>query len=236
MSQVEGTKGFVVALYPEDLKALNEVVKRGRKAEDEWRSAARERAGVEYLRGRAASDARRRIRVQFAELRERGRLAGTRDLVMTRAVRAELKSRKLNQDWDEPPPGETNAPGRRVGAVPDHYGHAAADDDEEPGFGAKMAVKLPTALGEQLVRAAYWTSAPHVEALRRWYDRWGDGPDVILRESARANGGMVSDLAAIVAMMAPRPHAAALVERAELRSKIITTGDLMRAAVARATR
>lgn len=240
MSQVKGVKPFVVAVPTEDLEALNKVVAAAAAAERAWLQEARERAGVDLVRGVALSEARREIRVERQRLRARGVLCGTKDLVMTRAVREELKARRMLRDWDEPPPGETNAPGRRwgvsagplalLGFGPDTEDQ---DDEERP---PRLAVRLPADLGETLVRAAYWTSAPAVADLQRWDAHWGDGPEVQLRQEMRRHGGRVTELGALLAMMAPRPSAAALAERARLREQIVTTGDLMRAALARAIR
>lgn len=241
MPQVKGVKPFVVAVHSrEDLEALASVVEVAAAAEAEWLAEARKSAGVDLLRGAALSEARRAIRVERERLRERGELSGTRDLVMAGAVRAELKARKLLRDWPEPPPGELSAPGPRWGGggrvmpaawMPgDGMGDAGEEEERRP----RLAVRLPADLGETLVRAAYWTSAPAVEELKAWDVRWGDGPTVRLREAMRRNGGGVTDLDVMFAMLAPLPEAAALVERERLRGQVITSGDLMRAALGRA--
>jgi hypothetical protein len=59
---------------------------------------------------------------------------------------------------------------------------------------------------------------------------------VVLKEAARANGGHIPSLAALAAALADRPTADAILERARLRAQITTSGDLMRAAVQRASR
>ena len=154
--------------------------------------------------------------------------------------RAELRSRKMLTTWPDPPPGEISAPGRRWGISPDPWALVAAEESDEEGDEKqrkpRLSFKLPAALGETLVRAAYWTSAPYVEQLQAWDKRWGDGPTVILREAMRRNGGRVTDLDVMVAMLAPRPEAAALEERGRLRAQIVTTGTLARDALARAIR
>ncbi|MFD6751493.1 hypothetical protein [Streptomyces anthocyanicus] len=214
------------------------MVEDGARAEWEWLSAARKEEGIAWLRGAALSDTRRGIRVEPERLRARGELCGTQELVVSCAVREELTARKMVREWPDPPAGELSAPGRRWGVSPDPWDAPAAGGDdakdgEERETPPRLAVRLPVELGETLVRAAYRTSAPAVEALRDWDTRWGDGPAVILREAMRRNGG-VSDLDVLVAMLAPRPEAAAIEERARLRGEIVTTGDLMRAALARA--
>lgn len=222
---------FVVAVEPEDLQALDKVVMEGRKAELEWLEKARADEGVEFLRGKALSEARSRIRVHFQQLRAKGKLAGTRDLVLTRDVRAELQRRKMHGEYEPVPVEDTRAPGRRVGTGPRHYNRSG---DEETKLKARMPVRLPASLGEQLVRACYWTSAPAVKALWEWQERWGDGPEVIMREAQRRGAGTVLHL--WCAAMSPRPDADSILEKAQLQAQIVTTGDVFRAAVQRAIR
>lgn len=112
---------------------------------------------------------------------------------------------------------------------PRHYNRLG---DEETTFTARMAVRLPSALGEQLVRATYWTSAPAVEALRAWQDLWGDGPEVIMRGAERPGGATLLDL--ICAGFVKRPDADSILKKAELQQQIVATGDIVRAAVKRA--
>jgi hypothetical protein len=220
---------FVVAVEPDDLAALDELVADGRAAEQEWLEQARKQAGLRTLRGSALSQARARIRTEFAALRERGKLAGTRDLVVSREVRGELKRRKMFGEYEPIPVGDAGAPGRRVGTGPRHYRRFG---DEATAFDARMAVRLPASLGEQLVRATYWTSAPAVEALRAWQDLWGDGPEVIMREAQRRGGATLLDL--ICAGLAKQPSADDVLKKAELQQQVVTTGDIFRSAVKRA--
>ncbi|MET9484762.1 hypothetical protein [Streptomyces sp. NPDC006638] len=220
---------FVVAVEPDDLQALNEVVKRGLKAEREWLASARKLHGTSTLRGKALSEARKQIRKEFQRLRNRGRLAGTRDLVVAREVRAELKARKLTGPYDPVPTEEATKPGRRVGASP-----RSGSASEPTTLTARMAVRLPGDLADQLTRSCYWTSAPAVTALWEWQERWGDGPEVILREAHRS--GALTILTLWAAATAPRPDADAIMKKADLQAQIITTGDIIRAAVQRAIR
>ncbi|MBP5942576.1 hypothetical protein [Streptomyces acidiscabies] len=220
---------FVVALEPDDLTALNKVVEKGRDAELAWLDSIRELHGIRFLRGKALSRARAEIRTEFRRLRELGRLAGTRDLVVTRQVRAELKHRGMDQDYDPVPAEDLGVPGRRVGAGPRHYGRSGDDKTQLTG---RMYVKLPGALGDQLTRGCYWTSAPAVTALWEWQTLWGDGPEVIFREAERR--GAVTILDMWCAAMASRPTADAILQKAQLQEQIVTTGDIIRAAVKRA--
>ncbi|MFF9733713.1 hypothetical protein ACF1GX_30340 [Streptomyces albidoflavus] len=222
---------FVVALEPDDLSALTEVVKAGRKAELEWLDSAREAHGTRFMRGKALSQARAEIRVEFRRLRERGKLAGTRDLVLAREVRAELKRREMDQEYDPIPAEAIGAPGRRVGTGPRHYQRLG---DEKTSLTGRMYVKLPGALGEQLVRSCHWTSAPAVTALWEWQTLWGDGPEVLFREAERRGAVTILDLWSIAT--APRPTADAILRKAQLQDEVVTTGDIIRAAVKRAIR
>ncbi len=221
---------FVVAIEPDDLSALDEVVRAGRKAELEWLNEARERHGTQFLRGKALSRARGAIRLEFRRLREQGKLAGTRDLVVARELRAELKHRQMDGPYEPVPAESTGMPGRRVGTGPHHYQRSGSEPTK---LTARMAVRLPAALGDQLVRACHWTSAPAVQALWQWQTIWGDGPEVILREAERRGAITILDL--WCAMTASRPDADSIMEKAKLQAQIVTTGDVLRAAVKRAT-
>ncbi len=221
---------FVVAVEPDDLDALNEVVRAGREAELEWLAEARKAEGVQFLRGKALSEARQEIRTEFRRLRELGKLAGTRDLVLAREVRAELKGRQMDGEYDMVPAEDLSAPGRRVGTGPQHYRRSGSEPTKLTG---RMAVRLPGALGDQLVRACHWTSAPAVAALWEWQTRWGDGPEVILREAEHR--GAVTLIDVWCAMTAPRPDADSIMEKARLQAEVVTTGDIIRAAIKRAT-
>lgn len=222
---------FVVAVEPESLQALDEVVKAGREKELEWLKQAREDEGVRFLRGKPLSQARARVRADFRKERERGRLAGTRDLVVARAVRAELKRRGMDGEYEPVPDDAVAMPGRRVGTGPRHYRRTG---DDETTLTARMPVRLPAALGEQLVRACHWISAPAVTALWEWQQRWGDGPEVILREAQRR--GAVTVLDVIFAGLSSRPDADSLLKKAQLQDQVITTGDIFRSSIERATR
>ncbi|MER6201717.1 hypothetical protein ABT234_30650 [Streptomyces sp. NPDC001586] len=222
---------FVVAVEPEDLQLLNKVVKAGRDAEVEWLAQAREARGIRFLRGKALSQARSEIRQEFNRLRERGTLAGTRDLVVARHVQAELKHRGMTGPFETVPAEESGMPGRRVGTGPRHYDHGPEDSK----FSGRMPVRLPAALGDRLVRACHWTSAPAVEALWEWQTRWGDGPEVKMREAQRSGAPAVLGLCA--AFSGPRPDADnSILQKAQLQQQVVTTGDVIRASVKRALR
>ncbi|MFJ5939370.1 hypothetical protein [Streptomyces sp. NPDC093071] len=223
------SRSFVVAVNPADLVTLEAAVTAGREAEEAWLKGAREREGIPGLRGRRLSRARERVRTERARLRESGKLAGTVDLVVTRAVRAELRSRGMDRDWDPLPVHAASAPGRPVGAGNNREG---TDGEGRTLLTARVTVKLPDDLAERLVRGCYWTSAPAVKALWEWAERWGDGPIGKLKDAARS--GAPAGLAMMAAAFAERAPADALRERDRLRAEIVTTGDVLRAAVRRA--
>lgn len=225
-------KQFVVAVEPEKLAQLDIVVERHREAEAEWLKQIRKTVGLRGLRGPEASVARQYIRLRRAEMRDQGELRGTRDLVVAHEVRGVLKARRMNQNWNPVPPRDSGAVGRPFGASADRYPRT---DDDQPALTARMPVRLPAELGEQVVRGCYWTSAPAVEALKAWQKRWGDGPVVILREAQRQQAeGLGAALAVILAGMAPRATRDALEERAALQAQVVTSGDLIREALDRA--
>ncbi|MFI0901823.1 hypothetical protein [Streptomyces sp. NPDC020983] len=223
------SRQFVVALEPEDFEALEKVATLARSVERAWLKEARDKEGISFLRGKAASQARARVRARLAGMRQAGKLAGTRDLVLARAIRAELKARKMLGEYPPVPTEHVGAPGRPVGAGPQHYGRGEEDPTT---LTARLAVRLPDDLGEQLVRAVHWKNASVVEALWEWQERWGDGPEVVMREASR-NGMGGSLLAFLVASMASRPDPDSILQRAELQAQIITTGDIIRSAVHR---
>ncbi|WP_344458381.1 hypothetical protein, partial [Actinomadura kijaniata] len=101
------------------------------------------------------------------------------------------------------------------------------------GYTHRLTVNLPHSLGDTVRRAAYWTSKDAVEALQDWADRWGDGIDVALREAER--NGIPAELALLAAAGRPSAPKSALEIRDRLRQQILTTGDVLRAAIDRAS-
>jgi hypothetical protein len=210
---------FVVAIEDGDLEALSRRVAEERGRERAWWREERERAltGAQTLGERAAALAG--VRAERARLRASGRLLGSRDALLAHAVRRVLDARGWACDWPEVPEGAASTPGRRWGVTP----------RDGRGGGARLAVRLPDALGEQVRRVAYWTSAGAVEALIAWQDRYGPGAGAALGEAAagRAGAGVLLLSAAL-----RRPSAEAMAARREARRKIVTVGDILRAAAA----
>lgn len=104
-----------------------------------------------------------RARAHLADLRERGELLDTIDVLMRHAVQAELDRRGWLRRW---PPVPAQAPqGRWPGSI-------------AAGWPLALSASVPVRLAEQ-VRAGCWhTSKDAIEALRRWRDRH---PGVITR-------------------------------------------------------
>lgn len=217
---------FHVAVTEEALKALNAHRDAERKREDEWIAARRRELIEPGMSRRAAAAIRRDIRAQVTRMRRSGEFGGTRDDIVTRAVRQELRARGLDRKWPKPPEGAVDTPGRPWGTPP-------STPMGEGGYTERVSVNLPYNLGDTLRRAAYWTSKDAVEALQEWADRWGDGVDVALREAAR--GGIPAELALMTAAGRPSAPQSALEIRDRLRAQILTTGDLIRASIERAT-
>ncbi|MGC9478790.1 hypothetical protein ACP4I1_32205 [Streptomyces sp. WG4] len=216
---------FHVAVTEDALKALNARRKDERDREEEWIAARRKELILPGMSRRAAAAVRRDIRAQVARMRRTGEFGGTRDDIVTRAVREELRARGLDRRWPKPPEGEIEAPGRPWGTPPS----APMGDG---GYTHRVSVNLPYSLGDTVRRAAYWTSKEAVEALQDWADRWGDGVDVALREAER--DGIPAELALMSAAGRPSAPQSALEIRDRLRAKVLTTGDLIRAGIDRA--
>ncbi|MFF8293636.1 hypothetical protein ACF068_31130 [Streptomyces sp. NPDC016309] len=217
---------FHVAVTEEALKALNAHRKAERDREERWVAARRQELIVPGMSRREVTAVRRDIRARVARMRRSGEFGGTRDDIVTRAVRQELRTRGLDRKWPKPPEGAVDAPGRPWGTPP-------STPMGEGGYTKRVSVSLPYDLGDTVRRAAYWTSKAAVEALQEWADRWGDGVDVAPREAERDH--IPAELALKTAAGRPSAPQSALEIRDHLRAQILTTGDLLRAAIDRAT-
>ncbi len=223
------TVQFVVALREVDLGQLNHISSAFAAEEKEWLELRRR--AHKGLRAGELARARAKLRAELAQERAAGRLLGSRDRLRAQARGAELESRRGPGKHPAPATG-ASGPGRPWGADPDRY-LMEHGEGEEAGFKGRLATRLPAALGEQLRRACYWNNKEAVEQLQAWADRFGDGPEVILREAERANDGGIPGTALLAAALSKRPDAAAFQERRRLRDQIVTTGDVLRSAVTR---
>ncbi|WP_042404414.1 hypothetical protein [Streptacidiphilus carbonis] len=217
---------FHVAVTEEALTALNAYRRAEQVRETEWVTERRRELLVPGMPRRAAAAVRRNVRAEVARKRHTGEFAGTRDDIVARAVLEELRARSLDRKWPNPPAGALEGPGRPWGTPP-------STPMGEGGYTHRVTVNLPHTLGDTVRRAVYWTSQAAVEALQEWADRWGDGADVALLEADR--NGIPAELALLTAAGRPSAPQTALEIRDHLRAQILTTGDLIRASIERAT-
>lgn len=219
------TVQYTVAVVEERLRLLDLVAEMAAGEERAW--LAKQREEHRGLRGGKLAQARKATRELLVERREGGELAGSRDWLLVPGVIAELTARGWDKEWPPIPPGALGA-GRRWGTDPGRY--SAHHDEGETRFLGRLGVRLPHELGEGLQRACYWHNAEIEKQLQEWADRWGDGPAVIMQESVREHGG-VTVLAEMAAAFKQTPPAEELDQRRELRAKVVTTGDILRAAL-----
>ncbi|MFJ3221317.1 hypothetical protein ACIPLC_36040 [Kitasatospora sp. NPDC086801] len=220
------TVQYTVAVAEERLMLLDRVAKMAARQERDW--LAEQRREHLGLRASKLAAARRATRELLASKRESGELAGSRDWLLVPGVRAQLAARGWDQRKFKPIPAGALAAGRRWGTDPGRY--SGQHDEGETKFLARLGLRLPHDLGERLARAVYWHNAKIEAQLQQWADRWGDGPEVILQQSVREHGG-VTMLAALGAAFAPTPSEGELAARTKLRKEVVTTGDLIRAAL-----
>ncbi|MFI8365234.1 hypothetical protein ACIGD1_34420 [Streptomyces sp. NPDC085612] len=218
---------FHVAVEEQSLARLNSYAKAERDREGAWIAERRRELIEPGMPRRAAAAVRRDIRAQVARMRRSGEFGGTRDDIVTRAVREELQARGLDREWPAPPEGELETPGRPWGTPPSQPMGGG-------GYTHRLSLNLPHTLGDTVRRASYWTSKDAVEALQDWADRWGNGTEVALREAEL--DGVPAELALLVAAGRPSAPKSALEVRDRLRQRVLTTGDLLRASVDRAGR
>jgi len=137
-----------------------------------------------------------------------GRLRGTASAVVVPALREELAERGwLAVKWRRVPAGYRSRKARPWGI-------------SAQGWEKRVPLKLPDELGEVVARGSYWTSAPHVAALQRWYKRHGGQHSGTRREGRVWRGAGPSD--------------ADLKKRDDLQAAIVTTHMVLRAAMCRA--
>ncbi|MET9206756.1 hypothetical protein ABZW38_16600 [Streptomyces bacillaris] len=216
---------FHVALTEAAHKGVIKHAKDERDREEAWIRERRQELLAPGLSRREAAAVRRSIRAEVARKRRSGEFGGNRDEIIARAVREELIARGLDRKWRKPPEGEVDAPGRRWGTPPSQPMGAG-------GYTERLSINLPYTLGETVRRAAYWTSKEAVEGLQDWADRWGNDPETALREAERT--GVPPELALAAAAGRPSAPQSALEIRDRLRAQVLTTGDLLRAAIDRA--
>ena len=177
-------------------------------AERSWLTEQREALAAQATRESWStgqlSQARRVLAVEHAQRREAGELRGTRGLVVLPALRAQFAERR----WA----------GRRFRPVPaaGRLGRPWGATDRT--YPARLVLQLPDADAELLVRGCYWTSLPHVRGLQAFYDQHGDHWRGELHEGRLGRRATPGD-----------EH---LQTRARLVARIVTTGQVLRKALA----
>lgn len=146
---------------------------------------------------------RARFKREYAAAVEAGRLISTRDTLIVPAVVAELDERGWRGPYD-PLPVSARGPGRR-------WGSTSVGGDRRH----LISIRLPADLHARLERACYWENLDLVNQLERFYDNFGDSPNL-----PEARPG-------------EEPNALAIRYRDQLRADIVTTGDVLRAAIDR---
>jgi hypothetical protein len=151
---------------------------------------------------------RRQVRAELAAGREAGELLGSREALIAHHLRAELAAR----GWDKRRWAPLPAGARRSGRV---------RGTRHEGLWARVTVTLPDALGELLVRSTWHVSAKAVAAL----EALDADPDIELPSTgalvrAALRGGPIGNV----------PMRQAVADR------VVTTGDVLREAFARAAR
>ncbi|WP_412741208.1 hypothetical protein [Krasilnikovia sp. MM14-A1259] len=151
--------------------------------------------------------ARRTLAGEHARLREAGVLRGARGAWVLPALSEMLFERGwLDRRWRPLPPGARR--GRPWGAG-------------DAGYEGLVVLQLPDDVAELLVRACWWSSAPAVRALQKWYDAHGDHWRGDLHGGRRG----WSEL---------RPTIEELDKRDRWAAQITTTGQVLRSAMFRA--
>lgn len=193
-----------------ELAAAFIVVARAAEVEEKaWLSVRRERLDEE-ARALVWSAARLRqardeLTAERLRLREAGVLRGTHGLVVLPALRALLEARGWwGRRWRPVPPG--GRLGRSWGAG-------------DQSFKAVVAVDLPVDVGQTVTRGCWWTSRPHVERLKAFHTVHGNS------WRGQLHGGGLG-------RRGDGPTPAELRARSRTAGKVITTGMVLREALA----
>ncbi|ONF73923.1 hypothetical protein [Amycolatopsis keratiniphila] len=203
-------------------RAVRAKVKAEKKREGEWWTDAL--AEVHEIKDPAARrDARAALEAERLRRRYSGECPASRDALLAYHLEKVLAENGWNRKYKPIPVGKASIPGRRVGV---ELASGRAGDGQ-----GRLACNLPRQLWEQVRRAAYWESQPAERELQAWADRFGDGLG-----AADRIGGPEGLAIAMSLAFGKGPRQEDMARRRELRGKIITTGDILRAAAERATR
>ncbi|SCL12946.1 hypothetical protein GA0070616_0073 [Micromonospora nigra] len=209
------TVQFVVAVEEEVLLAVRARVAREVELEQQWWQQRRVELGVQGLHGSRRREALAELRRDRRRRREAGECLPTQRHLLTFFTRRTLAEQGWARAYDPVPAGERGMPGRPLGRSP------LSDLSIGVGLTERLYVELPSEVGEQVRRAAYWESAEAVRELLAWADRYGRGP------AAEGAEGFAAELRQAMGL---GPSAEALRRREELRRRVLTTGDILRRA------
>jgi hypothetical protein len=197
------------------------VAEEKRREREWWNDALEEVLMIEDPTERR--QARAELQAEKQRRRDAGEVLPSSDALLHHYLVQVLAAKGWDRRYKPVPDGEASVSGRRWGVTP---GSSRTGDGK-----GRLSCRVPMRVWEQVRRAAYWTSAPHVKKLQEWQLRFGDGLGRADRE-----GGMVG-LAIMMRLASGRgPREADLERRQELRSKIVTTGDILRMAASEATK
>ncbi|EWM19781.1 hypothetical protein KUTG_10085 [Kutzneria sp. 744] len=164
--------------------------------------------------------ARAAIEAERLRRRESGEVLATKDALLRHFLTQVLADNGWDRRYVPVPKGAASVPGRRWGVTAGRTGDG----------NGRLGCHLPVRLWEQVRRAAYWTSLPHVRGLQRWQAQFGDG-----RFGRRAPSELVVPREVRQVSLFVGPTKADMDRRRYLRAQVVTTGDILRIAASQAT-
>ena len=199
---------FTVRCRPDLVGLFDTAAGEAAAAERDWLTERRDALAVQARdddwSSAQLSQARRALAVEHAERRAAGELRGTRGLVVLPALHAQFAARR----WA----------GRRFRPVPPAGRLGRPWGATDRSYRARLVLQLPDPDAELLVRGCYWTSLPYVRRLQEFYDTFGD------HWRGELHDGRLG--------FRPTPGEEHLRTRARLVARIVTTGLVLRQALA----
>jgi hypothetical protein len=185
---------------------LRQVVEDEKPAERGWWKAERrsldERDTAEQWTATQRARALDELEGRFQTMRAAGELRGAAAPVVLAALRPMLAERGWDRKWPKVPPTRR---GRPRGTHDEVFTH-------------RVTLDLPDDVGQLLVAACYWVSAPILAGLEQWYQQWGDHWRGVRHDPRPRYVGV-------------GPSAADLLARDDLRAQVQTTGRVLREAI-----
>jgi hypothetical protein len=201
---------FGVYLTADQRKKLAAVMAVERARIRRWKKPRRERlANIEKPSDRAVL--RAKYKQQFQDLCDAGAFITRRDILIEPHVIAELDKRGWHGPYD-PLPLAARGPGRRYGSTDVVPRRRPGEPYTGPAT-RRIGVVLSDQVGARLERACYREQIHLINQLEAFYDVYGDSP--VLPDPRPGE----------------TPNTVAKRYRDELRSEIVTTGDILRMAV-----